>query len=238
MTMSSAMSSAAASLAVLLLLVARPAAAAELRRDLDGVSVIEIAGNAAVVTLSTGEGPAEARLGARRSGWFARWTSSWFRNDCRTDSRMWVEGAVLHVDIAGPSLLDSSDCAVELTARLPPGVAVRIGLDAVEARLDGRFGTLDIGTRAGNVTLRGAVETAELSGTALRARLDLAQGPAPRDLRFTAGSLDAALDLGAGSSVAWRVDAKAALVDSELANDPAGRTRLAVSGDYVRLTLR
>ncbi|MDR6952130.1 hypothetical protein J2X65_001481 [Ancylobacter sp. 3268] len=236
--------SSAACLAFFLLLLARPggAAASELRRDLSGITEIDIAGDAALVTLTAADGPPEARLTARRSGWFSRWYSSWFYNDCRTDSRMWVEGRVLHVTVVAPSAFEASDCTVELTARLPEGTAVRIGLDAVEARLDGRFGALDLGTRAGNVMLTGTVEAAELSGMALRARLDLAGRPAgwpaPRALRFSAGSLDAAVELGAGDHAGWRVDAKAALVDTGLANDPAAPTQLAVSGDYVRLRLR
>ncbi|GAB4067234.1 hypothetical protein KHC28_04560 [Ancylobacter sonchi] len=229
-------------LAALILLLARPggAVAGEARLDLAGVREIEIAGDAAHVRLTAGDGPAEARLGTRREGWFARWYSSWFYNDCRSDSRMWVAGAVLHVNVVTPSAFEASDCVVEVTARLPEGAAVRIGLDAVEARLDGRFGVLDLGTRAGDVTLAGSVETAELSGAALRARLDLAGAAerAPRALRLSAGALDATVDLGATAPVGWRVDAKAALVDTSRPNDPAAATQLAVSGDYVRLTLR
>lgn len=232
--------SSTAALACLLLLLTRPdgAAADEIQRDLSGVSAIEIDGEAARVALTTGGGPAEVRLAARRSGWFARWTSSWFFNECRSESRMRVEGSVLHVEVAGPSAFDVSDCTVELSARLPEGVMVRIGLDAVDARLDGRFGRVDIGTRAGNVVLAGTVEEAELGGTALRARLDLAGAPAPRRVSLAAGSLDAELALPADVRLGWRVDAKAALVDTIRPNAPEAPTQLSVAGDYVRLKLR
>lgn len=227
-------------LIALAVLLALPglAAAQPSRLDVSRVQRIEITGDAAALVLTAqAGGPMEARLMARRSGWFSRWYSSWFYNDCRTSSRMWVEGAVLHVDVETPSFLEASDCTVELTAQLPPGVSVDIALQAVQARLDGRFGALAIDTRAGNVEFAGAVEQVDVRGTALRARLDAGEG-APRAVSFAVGSLDAEIALGAGARVGWQVDAKAALVDTALPNDPTGATRIAVSADYVRLSIR
>lgn len=221
-----------------LFLFATGAHAEPMRLDLAGIKAVAITGDAAAVTLTARPGGVpEARLAARRSGWFSRWYSSWFYNDCRTKSRMWREGAVLHVEVAQPGLMESSDCEVELTASLPPGVKVDIALAAVQARLDGRFSTLDVETRAGNIAFDGALERADLRGTAMRAVLDVGEG-VPRAVTFAVGSLDATLDLGPAPRVGWRVGAKAALVDTALPNDPAAGTQVAVSGDYVRLSIR
>ncbi|WP_425105020.1 hypothetical protein [Ancylobacter sp.] len=207
------------------------------RLDLSGIERVEIAGDAALVRLTArpGEGT-QARLTERRTGWFARWYSSWFFNDCRTDSRLWVEGTVLHVEAHNPSLLESSDCAVELTASLPPEVSVAITLAAMDARLEGRFAALDTQTRAGDLTLTGAVERIDLRGAALRARLDLSD--APRRVNLAVGALDADITLPAQASVGWQVDAKAALVDTARANDRDGATQLRVSADFLRLAIR
>lgn len=227
-------------LIVLSFVLALPALAAAQpsRLDISRVQRVEVTGAAAALMLTAQPGgPTEARLDAHRSGWFSRWYSSWFYTDCRTSSRMWVEGAVLHVDVATSSFLESSDCTVELTAHLPPGVSVDIALQAVQARLDGRFAALAINTRAGDVELSGAVEQADIRATALRVHLNAGEG-APRAVNFAVGSLDAVLTLGAGATVGWQVDAKAAMVDTSLPNDPAGATRVTVSGDYVRLAIR
>lgn len=205
----------------------------------DAVTRVEITGDAGSLTLNTSaEGPAAAQLSARRTGWFSRWYSSWFYNDCRTASRLWVEGTVLHVALVQPGFLESSDCTVDVTATLRPGVDVAITLQAVEARLDGRFGALEVDTRAGKIDLDGGVERASLRASALEARLDLSRAAPPRAVNFAVGSLDARLDFGPTARVGYRVEAKAALVDSERANDPSGGTQLAVDGDYVRLVLR
>ncbi|QIB33352.1 hypothetical protein [Ancylobacter pratisalsi] len=230
-------------LAVLLggaLLAAAPARAADTDElHLDAVERVEITGDAGSLTLNTSTaGPTQAHVSARRSGWFSRWYSSWFFNDCRSKSRLWVEGTVLHVSVSTPPLLEASDCTVDVTATLRPGVNVTIALQAVEAQLDGRFGAIDIDTRAGNVNLRGGMEQASLRATALRAQLDLSQSAPPRAVNFAVGSLDARLDFRPGARVGYRVEAKAALVDSERPNDPAGDTQLVVEGDYVRLVLR
>lgn len=224
-------------LAVLLVGVALARADAA-RLDLSGIERVEITGDAAVVRLTArpGETP-QARLVERRAGWFAHWYSSWFYNDCRTASRMWVEGAVLHVEAHTPSILESSDCVVELTASLPPEVSVRIDLAAVEAQLDGRFAALDTQTRAGDLGVTGAVERIDLRGTALRARLDLS-GAAPRGVNLAVGSLDAEITLPMHASVGWRVDAKAALVDTARPNDRDGATQILVSADFLRLAIR
>lgn len=207
------------------------------RLDLSGIERVEIAGDAAMVRLTARPGVgAQARLTERRIGWFARWYSSWFFNDCRTGSRLWVEGTVLHVEAHSPSLLESSDCAVELIASLPPEVSVEITLAAVDARLEGRFAALDTQTRAGDLTLTGAVERIDLRGAALRARLDLSD--APRRVNLAVGSLDAEITLPAQASVGWQVDAKAALVDTTRANDRDGATQLRVAADYLRLAIR
>lgn len=208
------------------------------RLDLSGIERVEISGDAALVRLTARPGEvAQARLTERRTGWFARWYSSWFFNDCRTASRLWVEGTVLHVEAHSPSLLEASDCAVEFIASLPPEVSVAITLAAVDAELDGRFAALDTQTRAGHLTLTGAVERIDLRGAALRARLDLSE-PAPRLVNLAVGSLDAALTLPAQASVGWQVEAKAALVDTARANDRDGATQLRVAADFLRLAIR
>ncbi|MDQ0510357.1 hypothetical protein [Ancylobacter amanitiformis] len=208
------------------------------RLDLAGVERVEIIGDAATVKLTARPGGTpQAHLAERRTGWFSRWYSSWFYNDCRTSSRMWVEGVVLRVEARTPSLLESSDCVVELTANLPPDVSVRIDLAAVEAQLDGRFAALDTQTRAGDLVLAGAVDRVDLRGTALRARLDFSEAP-PRAVHLAVGSLDAQITLPMQASVGWRVDAKAALVDTVRANDSDGATQIRVSADFLRLSIR
>jgi hypothetical protein len=214
------------------------ARADDTRLDLSRVERVEISGDAATVTLTARPGGAlQARLEERRSGWFTRWYSSWFYNDCRTSSRMWVEGAVLRVEARTPSMFEASDCVVELTANLPPDVSVRIDLAAVQARLDGRFLALDTEVRAGDVGVAGSVERVDLRGAALRAQLDLSEA-APRAVNLAVGSLDAQITLPARATVGWQVDAKAALVDTARANDRDGQTQIRVRADFLRLSIR
>lgn len=207
------------------------------RLDLSHVERVEISGDAASVRLTARPGgPFQARLVERRSGWFTRWYSSWFYNDCRTSSRMWVEGAVLRVEARTPSMFEASDCVVELTADLPPDVSVRIDLAAVQARLDGAFAAFDTQARAGDISVVGTVERVDLRGTALRAQLDLSE-TAPRAVNLAVGSLDAEVTLPARATVGWQVDAKAALVDTARANDRDGATQIRVSADFLRLSI-
>lgn len=206
---------------------------------LDRIARVEITGDAAAVHLTARAGGVhEARLTARRSGFFSGWWSSWLGPGCRSGGRLWVEGEVLHVAIAAPGWGDAADCEVELTATLPPDASVAVALPAAELRLAGAFAALDVDAAAADVSLAGSVGRVDLRGAAMRARLDLANGPAPERLRFAVGSLDAAVELPASAPVGWRVEAKASLLDTQRVNAPDAPTRLEVRADFLRFSLR
>ena len=207
--------------------------------DLSAVTAVRITGEAGSVALTTIEGDApQARLGARRVGWFATWMSSWFYGDCRSESRMAIEGATLTVEMRPGSWLEPSDCRVELTANLRRGAAVTVEQRASQVRLDGEFSAFSLDAKAADVTLDGHAASVSLSGEAMRSHLTFDRTEGNETIAMKARSLDTYLGFAPGTAISYGVKAGAALVDSALPDTPGSRPSIAITGDYVRATIR
>ncbi len=225
--------------AALLLLLLPAAAGAQSLADLSAVRRVEIAGDAARLVLSARAGaPTGAQIVARREGWFGGWYSSWFHEPCETASRLQLEGEVLRVVVNAPRFLWSRDCTVELRADLPAGVDVHVALPAASARLEGRFGTVEVEGRAFDLELEGAAARTRLAGDALRLRYDEAEEASAGSVEVEGRAIDAALRFAGTAPLAWRVDARAAMVDAGRPNDPAAPRHVAMTGDYVHVEIR
>lgn len=207
--------------------------------DLSSVTAIRITGEAGAIALTTVESEGlGARLSARRSGWFANWTSSWFYDDCRTASHMAIEGTTLTVDMRATSWLDPSECQVELTANLRKGIAVAIDQMASQVRLKGDFAALSLNAKAADLTFEGHAGSLDLRGEAMRSHLTFARTDGNETIAIHARSLDTRLAFAPGTKISYTVKATAALVDSALPDTPGAEPRIAITGDYVRTTIR
>lgn len=207
--------------------------------DLSGVTLVRITGEAGAIALTTVESETlSAKLSARRSGWFANWTSSWFYDDCRMASHMAIEGSMLVIDMQSTSWLDPSECRVELTANLRKGIAVAIDQVASQVRLDGEFAALSLQAKALDLTFEGHAGSLDLHGEAMRSHLTFDRTDGNETIAINARSLDTSLAFAPGTKISYAVKATAALVNSALPDTPGAEPRVMITGDYVRATIR
>lgn len=221
-----------------LVLTALPAVAASesddtQRLDLSAVTGISVTGDASSIVLTTGDGPHQATLSGRRSGWFSRWYSALFGSDCRSAGRMSIEGGTLAVDVGTP-WPDPSECVVELTANLPKASTVTIRQAATQLSLDGDFSAVSLDSKAADVTFRGHAGAVVLKGDALRSNLTFDRVDNTETIALDARALDARLGFVSGTKVSYKVDAAAALVDSALANTAGAKPSIDIKASLLR----
>lgn len=207
--------------------------------DLAGVSAVVISGEASSVRLTTSaSAPYQATIGSRREGWFARWYSSWFANDCSLANDMKLEASTLRIDVAPSSWLDPSDCRVEISANIQPESSVSIDQAALQASMVGSFSTIAINSKAADVSLDGHASTVELKGDALRANLAFGSVRQDENIAITGKALDATLSFGKGVAVSYSVAATASFVDSTITNTAGAKPSVVIKGDFVRAIIR
>ena len=207
--------------------------------DLAGVNAVVISGEASSVRLTTSaSAPYQATIGSRREGWFARWYSSWFANDCSLASDMKLEASTLRIDVAPSSWLDPSDCRVEINANIQPESSVSIDQAALQANMAGNFSTIAITSKAADVSLDGHASTVDLKGDALKANLAFGSVRQDENIAITGKALDATLSFGRGVAISYSVTATASLVDSALASTAGAKPSVVIKGDFVRATIR
>ena len=207
--------------------------------DLAGVNAVVISGEASSVRLTTSaSAPYQATIGSRREGWFARWYSSWFANDCSLASDMKLEASTLRIDVAPSSWLDPSDCRVEINANIQPESSVSIDQAALQANMAGSFSTIAISSKAADVSLDGHASTVELKGEALRANLAFGSVRQDENIAITGKALDAKLSFGKGVAVSYSVAATASFVDSTITNTAGAKPSVVIKGDFVRAIIR
>ncbi|MBB4000668.1 hypothetical protein [Aureimonas pseudogalii] len=207
--------------------------------DVSGVTAIRIVGEASSIDLTTIEGePLVATLSGQRTGWFAHWYSSWFYYDCRTSSRMAIEGTTLTVEARPSSWLEPSDCRVELKANVKEGVSVAVEQAASQVRLAGEFSTLALDAKAADFTLEGHAASVRLKGDALRSHLTFARTDGNETIAIAGHSLDTSLRFVPGTQISYEVNATAAMVDSSLPNTVGAKPSIAIQGQYVRAAIR
>ncbi|WP_421915832.1 hypothetical protein [Mesorhizobium sp.] len=207
--------------------------------DLAGVSAVVISGEASSVSLTTSaSAPYRATIGSRRDGWFARWYSSWFANECSLASDMKLEGSTLRIDVAPSSWLDPSDCRVEINANIQPESSVSIDQAALQANMAGNFSTIAITSKAADVSLNGHASAVDLKGDALKANLAFGSIRQDESIAITGRALDATLSFGQGVAISYSVAASASSVDSSLPDTPGAKPSVIIKGDFVRATIR
>ncbi|WP_157961416.1 hypothetical protein [Microvirga flavescens] len=230
------------SIVITLLMIASstPAKAGTIRQpiDLSNVSAVAITGNASSIRLTTDEGPYQATLAGRHSGWFARWSSSWFPNECRTSSRMWVDGSTLFVEADSSQWLDTSDCVVEIKANVRKETAVSIEQAASQARLSGDFSSIALDNKAADISFDGHARNVSVRGGAIKARFSFDEIRQNETITVDAYALDVLLGFGRTTPISYTVEAKASLVDSSLANSPGAKPSVSIKSDYARVRIR
>lgn len=222
--------------ASLLLISALPAFAAAddaQRLDLSAITAISITGDASSIALTTGDGPYEAALSGRRSGWFSQWYSALLGSDCRSAGRMSIEGGTLSVDVGTP-WPDPSDCVVELRANLPKASAVSIEQAATQVSLKGDFSSVLLDSKATDVTFRGHAGSLVMKGDALRSHLTFDRVDNTETIALDARALDTHLGFVSGTKVSYKVEAGAALVDSALPNTLGAKPTIDIKASFLR----
>ncbi|WAJ27785.1 hypothetical protein [Antarcticirhabdus aurantiaca] len=228
-----------ASAAVAVLATLPAASGGEAPIDLAGVTAVRITGESSEVRLSAGAAaPPRATFGSRRTGWFARWSSSWVGSACPDRASARIEGETLIVDVGAAGWLDLSDCVAEIDASLPAGASVVLDQPAASLNLDGDFGDVTVRARAADLSLDGHAATIAVESDAARTRIAFARVEGTEDVRLTGKAMDAQLSFPAGVPVSWRVTAAASFVDGRIPNTPGARPQVAIDGEFVRATIR
>ena len=204
--------------------------------DISHITAVRITGVASHIALSTTTGNYQASIGTRHTGWFSWWYSSWFFNDCSTTSRMWLNGTTLRIQVTPQS--PSSNCTVEIQARLPAGIGVSITQSAADVQMHGNYASIRVRGEAANFSLHGDVGELILHGRALHAQLRYSRVRRDESVRIDANSLAVDISFPRGTRISYDVRAHAALVNSALANTPGAQPAIAITGDYVMATIR
>lgn len=225
------------SLILLPLVLAAPALAATPQSlDITTITRLSVAGKASSIDLTSDPTrPFFATLTARRDGWFGRWSSIWFYNECRNHSSLRLEQAALLVDIQDSTGFGSDDCTVELKANLPPNTDVAITQKAARVGLTGRYGDVSLDLAAGDVMLRGDATAVSVVGEAVRADLKVT---AVEKVAVDVTMLDLSLAFAPGTAISYRVDAVASFVDSALPDTPGAKPSVQVRAWHGRVTIR
>jgi hypothetical protein len=207
--------------------------------DLSGITAVAISGEASSVTIRTASDEAyQATVKRHRSGWFAKWNSGWAYDDCSASSRMWIEGALLRIDVGIRTWFGVSDCSYDINLNVRKQTAVAINQQALQADLSGEFSAVTIAAKAADITVSGRADTVSLQGDALRIGLAF-NGPEQNEaVTIDARMLEADLDFSAAPSLAYSVTAKAAFVSSARHSTPGAKPSLTVAGDFVHATIR
>ncbi|MFD2263958.1 hypothetical protein ACFSM5_13735 [Lacibacterium aquatile] len=221
----------------LFILLSFPAlAAAPQSLPIQDITAVIVTGDASAIDVTSDPGrPYRVSLAVRRSGWFGNWSSNWFYNSCRDNSRIWKEGPELRVAVVESTGFGSSDCTVELKVNMPASAHVSITQKAARVALTGAYGDVDLDLRAGDVTLKGDVRTVAVRGDAVRANLSFGIVEA---VTVDVAMLDVFLGFAPGSDISYRVDAAASFVDSALPNTPGAKPSVLVRADAARATIR
>lgn len=226
----------------ILLLACPPTQAAEeaASLDLSGVTQVQVSGDASVIRLTASPGQTHrASASAVRTGWFGRWwLSSWFYEDCRSQTRMWLDGDKLMLDAGSAWSFGPGECRVEFTADLPSDVSVTIDQQASDIHLSGAFASVHLAGQAADLSFSGTASSMELRARALRANLVFNPSAAPTTTLLDSDALDLSVRYTDATSIHYEVRASAALVDSSRPDVPDAATRLLVTANYVRATIR
>jgi hypothetical protein len=207
--------------------------------DVSMVTMIKVTGDASSINLTTTEtSPYAATIDGRRTGWFARWYSSWFFDDCRTSSRMRIDGATLVVDVAASSWLDVSDCTAEIKANVRKETAVSIQQAASQVKLAGDFSSIALDNKAADITLDGHAGSIMIAGDAIKAHLAFDKVQQNEIVELNAKALDVYLGFGKDTPISYSIEATASMVDSALANEPNAKPAISITGEFVRATIR
>ncbi|KHJ55599.1 hypothetical protein LA66_02810 [Aureimonas altamirensis] len=226
----------------ILFLACAPAKAADAAANLDlsGVTQVQVSGDASVIRLTASPGQ-EHRVTASavRTGWFGRWwLSSWFYEDCRSQTRMWLDGDKLMLDAGSAWSFGPGECRVEFTAGLPSDVSVTIDQQASDIHLSGAFAAVRLAGQAADLSFSGTASSVELRTRALRANLVFTSSAEPTTTLVDCDALDLNVRYTDATSIHYQVKASAALIDSSRPDVPDASTRLLVNANYVRATIR
>ncbi len=229
-------------IALLLLAAPLPAAADEVtseRLDLSEVTAIRITGDASAISLTThANQPYEATLGGERTGWFAKWYSSWFDHACSTASHMRIDNGTLYVDTQPASWLEPESCRVRFTANVRKDSLVAIAQKAAEVKMTGDFSAVSFDGGATDFALTGHADSIDLAASQMRSTLSFDRTEGRETIALAAQSHDVRLTFAPGTRIDYAVDAVAAMVDSALPKTPGARPDITVKGQFVRVTIR
>lgn len=207
--------------------------------DISAVTEVAITGEAASVRLSTDPGrPYRASAGSVRTGWFAKWYSSWLANDCAASTRMRIDGGVLRVQTVPASWLDPSDCSVRIDINMPARGSVSIEQQAFMAKLTGLYERIAVAARAADFTMDGRARTVTIDGDAVRAHIAFSGTGRDETIAIRADALDAHLEFGKDVPIGYSVEATASFVDSAIPSTPGTGPQVSLAGKFVRATIR
>jgi len=207
--------------------------------DLSEVTAIRITGDASAINVTAADDqPYEAALGGERTGWFAKWYSSWFDHACPTASHMRIDRGTLYVDAQPASWLEPESCRVRFTANVRKDSAIAIEQKASEVKLTGDYSAVSFDGGATDFAITGHADTLALNASQMRTTLSFDRTEGRETIALAAQSQDVHLTFAAGTRIDYAVDATAALVDSALPKTPGARPDITVKGQFVRVTIR
>ena len=209
--------------------------AAQKSVETDDINFVKISGDASLIRLTTQDDEKrQSIMTAKSSGWL----SGWFYNDCKAKGDMVVTGQTLLITAKNSDWYDLSECSTSLQINLPRNANIMIDQPAFKADLQGQFSALNIETRAADIALSGSAQTVKIRGDAFRTRLQFHDIAQPQHIEIAGRALDTGLYFPKGTSVSYRINAKASLLDSKLPNTPDAKPEILISGEYARTEIR
>lgn len=201
----------------------------------DDIKNVTISGDASLIHLTTQDDQTmQAIMSAKPSGWL----SGWMYNECKASGDMVVTGQTLLIKARNNDWYALSECSTSLQINLPRNASVTIDQPAFKADLQGQFSALNIETRAADISLSGSAQTVKIRGDAFRTRLQFDDTTQPQHIEIAGRALDTGLYFPKGTSVSYRINAKASLLDSKLPNTPDAKPEIQISGEYARTEIR
>jgi hypothetical protein len=187
--------------------------------DLTQVDAVEVTGGGVAVAASTDAGRSLVATLDQAEG-------------CAATMR--VEGRRLTVDIQRASSFWPRDCRPTLALNLHSGADLVLRPAAVSATLNGRFGTVAVAAEAAELSLTGRVWALDVSAKALKATIHNTSPDPGQAIRIEAKAADIDLGFRRGTPVGYAVDARVAMVDSEIPTSAGGQPLVTIKGDFVR----
>ncbi|MDH6233396.1 hypothetical protein M2281_004007 [Mesorhizobium soli] len=205
--------------------------------DLPSVSDVRIDSPAGELKLTTTSGePNRATIEVREPGSGVTPSDKYFE-DCMALVSANVEGKALVISIAPAPSSELANCSFKIDANVLPKGNVNIKQNALEATLDGDFGSVNTDTNAIRMQLDGHITQLGMKSQAVDTDLAYKRIDQNETISIDSKAINAAMDFG-GAPISYSVEGIASAIDSELPNTPGAKPSIKLKAVSVHAVIR